>query len=65
MSNSDRLPWTVYAGQFLAKCQVDLKSPDGLTRASAQTWIGVATADLKRSVAAVAHLNACLALEAA
>ena len=58
-------PWIVAAGKFLAKCHAELEAPDSLRRASAESWLGVAKADLKRSTEQVSYLKACLALEAA
>jgi hypothetical protein len=58
-------PWVVATGEFLAKCHAQIESPDSLTRASAETWLGVAKADLKRSTETVSYLKACLALEVA
>ncbi|MGA0985073.1 MAG: hypothetical protein ACO3ST_10490 [Burkholderiaceae bacterium] len=62
---SDRTPWVVQAGAFLAKCHAQLESNDSLTRASAESWLGVAKADLKRSTEQVAFLKTCYALEVA
>ena len=62
---SEFKPWIIVAGEFLAKCHADAESPDGLTRASAETWLGVAKADLKRSTETVALLKRCLAMEVA
>lgn len=62
---SDRKPWIIAAGEFLAKCHAELEEPDHLRRASAETWLGVAKADLKRSTEQVAYLKQCLALACA
>lgn len=61
----DRKPWIEAAGEFLAKCHAELEQPDHLRRASAETWLGVAKADMKRSTEQVAYLKQCLALACA
>jgi hypothetical protein len=62
---ADSTPWVVAAGQLLAKAHAELDSPDALTRVSAESWLGVAKAELKRSTETVSFLKACLALEIA
>lgn len=62
---SDRKSWIIATGEFLAKCHAELESTDSLTRVSAESWLGVAKADLKRSTETVSYLKACLALEVA
>ena len=62
---SDHKAWIVAANEFLAKCHAETKAPDHLRRASAETWLGVAKADLKRATEQVSYLKKCLALEIA
>ena len=58
-------PWTVAAGELIAKLAADAQSSDALTRLSAESMIGPARAELALSIATVRGLEACLALEAA
>jgi hypothetical protein len=65
MSKTETTPWIAAAGEFLAKCHADTEAPEQIRRASAETWLGVAKADLKRATEQVSYLKRCLALEAA
>lgn len=58
-------PWLLAAGRLAAQAAAELESPDQLTRMAAETKAALARADLKRAMAAVAHLAACLELEPA
>lgn len=58
-------PWVVAAGELIARLTADKKSPDQLTRLSADSMIGPAKAELARALATIRELEACLALEAA
>lgn len=56
-------PWIIAAGKFLAKCHEEIEAPEQIRRKSAETWLGIAKADLKRATEQVAHLKRCLAAE--
>lgn len=58
-------PWTVAAGELIARLHREIKSADALTRLSAESMIGPAKAELALAIATVRSLEACLALEAA
>ena len=61
----EQTSWIIAAGRHLAKCHLELESTDALTRVSAESWLGVAKADLKKATEQASYLNACLTLEIA
>lgn len=57
--------WIVRVGEDYNRAKDDCVSLDHATRLSGESWMAVAKSDMRKAQQAIAHLNACLALELA